>query len=121
VNLRRLAPGISAVLILGLWGGVYMKWGRAGLAADASPDRPGSDQEALQKLRDLKSSVVGNDAKTRGDTVHDPQIRPPKSAYDYTPREVCMKMKVNEPEKYKDVDCGSDKFASPEGWKWQPR
>jgi len=106
------------VLILGLWGGAFMKWGRGGPAIEASTDRPGSDKEVQQKLDALKTSVLGKDEETRGNKVHAQQIKPPKSDYDYTAREVCMQMKLNYPEKYKDVDCGTDKFSSPNGWKW---
>ena len=119
MNLRRLSPVFAAVAILGLWGGVFLHWGRAG-AADASLERPGAGSEVKQKVDELKTSVLGNNAETRGNKVVAPQIRPPKAVYDYTPREVCLQMKARYPEQYEDVDCSSDKYSSPDGWKWTP-
>ena len=119
MNIRRLTPVITGVAILGLWAFTFLQWGRAGVA-DASPDRPGADREVKDKLSDLKASVVGKNQETRGDKVFAPQNRPPKSAYDYSPREVCMQMKVSYPDEYKDVDCAADKYSSPDGWIWTP-
>jgi hypothetical protein len=119
VNIRRLAPAIACVAILGLWGGVFLEWGTAG-AADASRSRPGADSEVKQRIDDLKSSVVGKNQETRGDKVFGAQNRPEKSAWDYTPREVCLQMKDRYPDEYKEVDCSDDKYSSPNGWIWTP-
>ena len=105
--------------VLALWGGAYMQWGRGG-ATDASTERPGGNKEVDQKLDELRAKVLGKNEETRGKKVYAPQIRPPKSAFDYTPREVCLQMKINHPDRYKDVDCASDKFSSPDGWIWTP-
>jgi hypothetical protein len=119
LSIRRLTPVFTVVAILGLWGGAFLLLGRSG-AADASSERSGADREVKEKLSDLKASVVGKNQETRGDKVVAPQNRPPKSAYDYSPREVCMQMKVTYPDEYKDVDCASDKYSSPDGWIWTP-
>lgn len=109
MNLRRLAPVISAVLILGLWGGAYMKWGRA---VPVPPERAGGDKEVNRKLEELRASVLGKDDETRGKKVAPAKI-PPKRILEFTPREVCIKMKIDFPDKYKEVDCASDKFSPP--------
>lgn len=119
MNVRRLAPVFSAVGILGLWGGAFLMWGRSG-AADASLERPGANAEVKQKLDSLKTSVLGKNEETRGNKVVAPLIRPSKTVYDYTPREVCLQMKNLHPDTYDDVDCSSDKFSSPDGWRWTP-
>jgi hypothetical protein len=116
---RRLAPVVTGIAVLALWAGAFLKWGRGG-PTEASPSRPGGDQEIKQQLDDLRTSVLGKNDETRGRKVSAPQTRPPKSAYDYTPREVCLQTKMTYPDRYKDVDCSSDKFSSPNGWIWTP-
>jgi hypothetical protein len=79
---------------------------------------------AAKDLRDLKDdlgtmkrSVLGDGHKTRGDDVRGEHIAPPPG-YDFNPREACQHMQMTYPERYKNVDCMSDKYNSSEPW-WQ--
>lgn len=119
MNVRRLAPVFSAVGILGLWGGAFLMWGRSA-PTDALAEQPGTNAEVKQKIDALKASVLGKNEETRGNKVVAPMIRAPKAVYDYTPREVCLQMKNLHPDQYEDVDCSSDKYSSPDGWRWTP-
>ena len=117
MNVRRLAPVIAGVSILGLWASVFQMWGRNG-NEDPALVRPGAGKEVREKVADMKASVMGKSQETRGNNVVAPQNRPPKAYYDYTPREVCNEMKDRYPEQYSDIDCTDDKYSSPDGWIW---
>jgi hypothetical protein len=69
-----------------------------------------------RSMHDLKDSVIGGSPTTRGNEILPPRDRPPKSYYEYTPREVCVQMKLNYPEHYKNLDCGAASLSSPYNW-----
>lgn len=80
---------------------------------------PGAAERAVdEKLDDLKTSLLGKEPGTRGEEVRPPRLGGvPKRLYDYTPREVCVQMKLDYPEQYADMDCSDDSFDSPFGWR----
>ncbi len=116
MKLRRLAPVIAVLLVGGVWGFAFVKFGRP--PEEASQDRPGAEGQVKKELEELKGEVLGQNGKTRGKKVTAPQQRPPKAYYDYSPREVCVNMKMLHPERYENLDCSDDKFSSPLGWVW---
>lgn len=125
MNLRHVVTAVACVVTIGaLWGGAYFLVGRPSLEeqqlSESERARTKDDKAMERKLEDLRSGVLGKDDKTRGSDIHAPQTRPPKSAYDYTPREVCWQMKINYPDRYKDIDCADSKYDGTQGWIWTP-
>lgn len=117
MNLRRLSAVISIVIVGAVWGGAYLKWGRL-TAEELAAEQEATEEQLKKEVDELKGEVLGKDDKTRGKKIVAPQVRPPKAYYDYTPREVCVQMKMRDPDRYEDMDCASDKFSSPVGWIW---
>jgi hypothetical protein len=125
VNLRPVVAAAACVICIGaLWGGAYFLVGRPTpeeqTLSESEQARSRDDKAMDRKLEDLRAGVLGKDDKTRGSDIHAPQTRPSKSAYDYTPREVCWQMKINYPDRYKDIDCADSKYDGTQGWIWTP-
>jgi len=76
-----------------------------------------ANKDLRDDLGNLKKEVLGDGHKTRGDEVIG-QRRPPPSGFDYNPREACMQMQMQFPERYRNVNCMDDKYDSPDPW-WQ--
>jgi hypothetical protein len=74
-------------------------------------------REVADALRDLKTDVLGNKAPTRGRPLHYQQAIP-REERRYTQRDICFQMKLEDPERYKDLDCMSEKYDDSEPW-WQ--
>lgn len=90
----------------------------ARIRAREARDGPGAAERAVdEKLDDIKEKLLGKGKETRGIDVTPPRERISKKYYDYTPREVCVQMKLDYPEQYADLDCGADSFNSPHTWR----
>ena len=63
----------------------------------------------------LKKTVLGDNRKTRGNDIV-PETPPLPEGFDFNPREACLQMKLEFPERYGKVDCMSDRYDSPEPW-----
>lgn len=72
-------------------------------------------RELDEKLRELRTEFLGNKSPTRGDPLRFQQ-RIPKDVARYTQRDVCFQMQLEEPERYKDIDCMSDQYDDKEPW-----
>ena len=75
---------------------------------------PGA-KDIKDDLRTMRQGVLGDGHKTRGDDVRGERRAPPPG-YDYNPREACMQMQMQFPERYRNVDCMDDKYDSTEPW-----
>lgn len=76
--------------------------------------------ELNEKLHDLRKDFLGDGKVTRGDALRFKQ-QIPKDVARFTQRDVCFQMQLEEPERWKDVDCMSDKFDDTEPWFLAPR
>lgn len=72
-------------------------------------------KELKPDVSDLKRGLVGDGRKTRGDDVRGDQREVP-AGFDVSPREACMQMKLEYPEKFGKVDCMSPKYDNPDPW-----
>jgi hypothetical protein len=108
---------VSAVALA--WGGVA--WlalspnGAGSRTTSFDADRTGSG-EVKAELRELKGQVLGKSTNVRGDKVVGNVVKPQEQDFNYTPREVCVKMKLDYPEQYKDLDCSKPEYDSPHSW-----
>lgn len=67
------------------------------------------------ELRTLKEKTFGV-GKTKGNDVFGTHGPLPDELLNYTPREACEQMRLQYPDKFKDVDCASHKFDANEPW-----
>ncbi len=72
-------------------------------------------KELRDEVGNVKKSILGDRKVTRGDDVL-PDAPELGADVEYSPREACMQMKLEYPERYGDVDCMSDKYDSSEVW-----
>ena len=76
-----------------------------------------ANKDLRDDLGTMKKEVLGDSHKTRGEDVRG-EHRAPPPGYDYTAREACLQMKMQFPERYRDVDCMADKYDGVDPW-WQ--
>jgi hypothetical protein len=77
------------------------------LASSPSPIR-----EELGKAR---RSLLGDRRRTRGDEIRPPAPLVPRG-FDYSVREACERLKLEEPDRFDDVDCMSERYDDPDPW-----
>lgn len=70
----------------------------------------------VDELRGVKRDVVGDKHKLRGKDVTAPEQLLPPGYEDFTQRDVCMQQKLEFPERFKDIDCMSDRYDNEEPW-----
>ncbi len=63
----------------------------------------------------VKKSFLGDRHHTRGDDIV-PETPPLPEGFDFNPREACLQMKVEFPERYGNVDCMSDRYDNTDPW-----
>ena len=89
-------------------------------------ETPVEREERLAKERSLRSelgavkrSVIGDSKQKtiRGNDIV-PERPPPPPGFDFNPRDACIQMKMEYPERYGKVDCMSDKYDSVDNW-WE--
>jgi hypothetical protein len=115
----RAVPIAFAVAVVLAWGGAA--WlaisprgsGTASAASDV--DRTGAG-EVRSDLRELRGKVLGKSTNVRGDKVIGNVVKPQEQDFNYTPREVCVKMKLDYPEQYANLDCSKREYDSPHSW-----
>jgi hypothetical protein len=73
------------------------------------------NRELRDDIGSVKKSLLGDKHHTRGDDIQpeNPELPP---GFEYNPRDACLQMKLEYPERYGEVDCMSDKYDSPEVW-----
>jgi hypothetical protein len=121
VFMAGLAAWISGAAVLALWGGTV--WVAAS-SGDGSFDIFPKDaelreaREVKRGLKELRGEVLGRSHEARGGKVVAPSFHPEDEQMDFTRREVCVKMKLDFPEKYKDLDCSKATYNSPDPFNW---
>jgi len=117
----RLWPIAAAVAVAAAWAGAgwIAMSPHAGATTLSNTDQAGAG-EVRAGLRSLKGEVLGKDRQLRGDKVIGGVVRPRDEVFDYTPREVCVKMKLDYPEQYANLDCSKPEYDSPKAWnEWE--
>jgi hypothetical protein len=76
------------------------------------------NEELRDALSDLRKGVLGNRRSTRGDDPEAWDRRPsvPGDVADYTQRDACLQMKLEYPDRFKDVDCMSEDYDDSDPW-----
>jgi hypothetical protein len=69
------------------------------------------------ELGAMKKSVLGDKDKVRGNDII-PERPPPPPGFNFNPREACLQMKMEYPERYGNVDCMSDDYNGVDPW-WE--
>jgi hypothetical protein len=72
-------------------------------------------KDLRDEVGSVKKSVLGDQHKTRGDDII-PETPPLPEGFDFNPREACLQMKVEFPERYDNVDCMSDRYDNSDPW-----
>lgn len=77
------------------------------------------DSSKSKSVRDqvgnVKNSLLGDHRKTRGEDII-PETAGPPEDFEYSPREACMQMKLQYPERFGKVDCMSDRYETSDPW-----
>jgi hypothetical protein len=68
-----------------------------------------------EEVGTMKKSILGDHKKTRGEDII-PENAPLPEGFDFNPREACLQMKMEFPERYGNVDCMSDRYDNPDPW-----
>jgi hypothetical protein len=76
---------------------------------------PIGDKEVREDLGAVKRSILGDKRPMRGNDI-EPEEQELTPDVEYNPREACLQMKLEYPERYGNVDCMSDKYNSNEVW-----
>jgi hypothetical protein len=74
----------------------------------------------VDDLRGVKRGVLGDKRMLRGKDINGEAVVLPPGHADYTQREACMQQKMEFPERFKDLDCMSDKYDDTEPWMKAP-
>ncbi|HVY48136.1 MAG TPA: hypothetical protein VHB21_19745 [Minicystis sp.] len=119
--MSRVLPIVAAVAVVAAWGGaVWMAASKHAGASAAPVTATRLDNEAEHdvkaELRDIKGTVLGKSRVVRGDKVIAPVVRPQEQDFAYTPREVCVRLKLDYPDQYKNLDCSKPEYDSPHSW-----
>jgi hypothetical protein len=69
------------------------------------------------ELGAMKKNVLGDKDKVRGNEIV-PERPPPPPGFNFNPREACIQMKMEYPERYGNVDCMSDQYDGVDPW-WE--
>jgi len=72
-------------------------------------------KDLREQVREMRKSVLGDRRKTRGDDVRGEGPEVPEG-FDYNPRDACLQMQLEYPERFGKVDCMSDRYDSPDPW-----
>lgn len=74
-------------------------------------------KEVHEGISKVKKDLLGDARKTRGNDIQPeaPELPP---GFDYSPRESCLQLKMEYPERFGDADCMADKYNNPDPW-WQ--
>jgi hypothetical protein len=73
------------------------------------------NKDLREEVGNMKKSLLGDHRKTRGDDIV-PESPPVPEGFEYNPREACLQMKMEFPERYGGVDCMSDRYDNPDPW-----
>jgi hypothetical protein len=115
----RAASIAIAVAVVLAWGGVawiaVSPHGSSARPPSFDTDKNGAG-EVKAGLGELKRDVLGKGSNVRGDKVIGNVVKPQEQDFNYTPREVCVKMKLDYPDQYKDLDCSKREYDSPHSW-----
>ena len=63
----------------------------------------------------LKRSLLGDRRRMLGEDIV-PEAPPLPAGFEYSPREACLQVKLEYPERFGKVDCMSDQFNNPDPW-----
>jgi len=101
------------------WGGAaWMAMSPSGAAPSfGSEEGDGTGKRAVRsELGELRRDVLGKTEAVRGDKVIGNVVKARDDAFEYSPREVCLKMKLDNPEAHADLDCSRKEYDSPHDW-----
>jgi hypothetical protein len=73
--------------------------------------------EVKEHIGDMKKKLLGDRTKMRGDAIK-PEKEALPSELEFNPREACIQMKLQFPERYTDMDCMSERYDSTDPW-WE--
>lgn len=98
--------------------------GKSVYIANREVETTAEREKRLTKLKLLngeigaaKKSVLGDRRTIRGNDII-PEQAPVPEGFEYNPREACLQMKMEYPERYGKVDCMSDRYDSGGNW-WE--
>jgi hypothetical protein len=74
-----------------------------------------STKGVREQVGNMKKSILGDRRKTRGEDIV-PEVPPVPAGFEYNPREACLQMQMEYPERYGKVDCMSDRYDNPDPW-----
>lgn len=115
----------------GLWSSGITSWGRNLKTADKIVETTEERDKRLakqrrqqsemnEKLKELRRDYLGDNRGVRGDTpVDSPHI--PRDVSKFTQRDVCFQQKLQNPERFGDVDCMDEKYDDSQPWFLAPR
>lgn len=116
--MRRSWAIAAAVTVALAWAGVAfvaMSPHGSSVRVPVDTDQAGA-KEVKSELHDLKGEVLGKGGTVRGDKVIGGVVKPQEKDFQYTPREVCVRMKLDYPEQYANLDCSKPEYDSPHSW-----
>lgn len=104
------------------WHGPSELRGKGVYIANREVETTEEREKRLKKIKivngevgELKKTVLGDQRAIRGnDILPDTPDRP--EGFDFNPREACLQMKMEFPERYGNVDCMSDRYDSRLPW-----
>jgi hypothetical protein len=72
-------------------------------------------KELREDVGSVKKSILGDRRQIRGDDII-PETPDLPEGFDFNPREACLQMKMQFPDRYEKVDCMSDRYDSSDPW-----
>jgi hypothetical protein len=82
--------------------------------------RLAKDKTIRQEAGSMKRSLLGDRRKLLGEDIV-PETPDLPEGFEFNPREACMQMKMEFPERYGKVDCSNDKFNGDDPWWKRPQ
>jgi hypothetical protein len=67
------------------------------------------------EVGNMKKSILGDRRRTRGDDII-PEAPPVPEGFEFNPREACLQMKLEYPERFGKVDCMSERYDNLDPW-----
>jgi len=68
-----------------------------------------------EEVGNVKKSLLGDRRRTLGEDIV-PEVPPVPEGFEFNPREACLQMKMEYPERFGKVDCMSDRYDNPDPW-----
>jgi hypothetical protein len=114
--MRRWQQGLLIGAAVAAWGlAVFFAQTKSAEPAAVGADATG-EQAMKSELHDIKKDVLGGSAPNRGSKVVGGVLHARDEDMEFSPREVCLKMKLENPEQNKALDCSRKEYDSPNDW-----